>query len=154
MPDLLAMVEAARQDGVDLVISSTYRSYQRQESIYNYHVRQYGKKQADRESAQAGKSQHQLGTTIDFGSITDAYADTEAGKWLAKKSSEYGFSLSYPQDMEWLTGYRYECWHFRYIGREGTEICDEFFMGIQQYYLEFLHNNRTRFESLRRKTED
>jgi D-alanyl-D-alanine carboxypeptidase len=109
-------------------------------------VKAYGKEQADRESAQPGKSQHQLGLTIDFGSITDEFAYTPEGKWLRENSWKYGFSLSYPEDMEWLTGYRHECWHFRYITPLGTKMEKEFFNGIQQYMLQYWKDYQTYFK--------
>ena len=142
MPDVLAMAEAARQEGIDFVFSSAYRSYAYQKKVYERNVGVLGKEQADRESAQPGKSQHQLGTAIDFGSITDEFADHPAGIWLAEHAWEYGFSLSYPEGMEELTGYRYESWHFRHISRKGTEMEREFFSGIQQYFLHFLQQHR------------
>ncbi len=142
MPDTLAMTEAAKNESITLVFSSTYRSYKYQDALYKRNVNRYGKETADRESAKPGASQHQLGTTIDFGSITDDFAYTPAGKWLSKHAWEYGFSLSYPNGYEELTGYRYECWHFRYLTRIGTLIEKDFFEGIQQYFLEFLFDKR------------
>lgn len=142
IPDLLAMAEAARAEGISLPISSTFRSYEYQEKVFQYNVEQLGEKQAKRESAEPGKSQHQLGTTLDFGSITPAFADTEAGKWLEEYAWEYGFSLSYPEGFEDITGYMHESWHYRYIGRTGTRLEREFFSGIQQYMLEFIHEIR------------
>ena len=142
VPDLLAMAESARAEGISLPISSTFRSYEYQEKVFQYNVEQLGEQQAKRESAEPGKSQHQLGTTIDFGSITPAFADTEAGKWLEEYAGEYGFSLSYPEGFEDITGYMHESWHYRYIGRTGTRLEREFFSGIQQYMLEFIHEIR------------
>ena len=143
MPDLLSMVEAARIDDVELAISSTYRSYEYQSEVYARHVSKYGREQADRESARPGKSQHQLGTTIDFGSVSDEFADTDAGRWLIRRAWEFGFSLSYPNGYEELTGYRHEVWHYRYIGRTASRLEQEFFGSVQQYMLEFLHANRS-----------
>jgi D-alanyl-D-alanine carboxypeptidase len=149
MPDLLEMASAAHKDGVTLVFSSGYRSYEYQISVYEREVKMYGKETADRESARAGMSQHQLGTAVDFGSITDAFADTRAGKWLAAHAWEYGFSLSYPRGYEELTGYRYESWHYRYMTRSGTLIQREFFGDVQQYLVEFLNENRATLQSRR-----
>lgn len=149
MPALIEMARAARRDGVTLTFSSGYRSYEYQISVYQREVKMYGKEKADRESAQAGMSQHQLGTAIDFGSITDAFADTRAGKWLVAHGGEYGFSLSYPRGYEDVTGYRYESWHYRYITRSGTLLQREFFHDVQQYLLEFLHENRATLQSTR-----
>lgn len=147
MPDLLAMVEAARIAGVELPLSSTFRSYSYQKNLWERNVEQLGLEQASRESARPGTSQHQLGTTIDFGSITDAFADTPAGRWLAREAWKYGFSMSYPEGYEELTGYKYESWHFRHITRLGSYIEQEFFQGIQQYYLLFLHTHREMLEA-------
>jgi D-alanyl-D-alanine carboxypeptidase len=146
MPDVLAMTEAARQQGVELLFSSAYRSYEYQAEVFKRHVDELGEEQARRESAEPGKSQHQLGTAIDFGSITDEFAYTPAGKWLKENAWKYGFSLSYPKGHEDLTGYRHECWHFRYISRTGTELEQKFFMGIQHYLLSFLKENRRYLE--------
>jgi len=149
IPDLLAMVESSREQGIELVISSAYRSYSRQESIYNYNVRSLGREIADRESAKPGHSQHQLGTTIDFGSIDDSFASHPAGIWLSEHGWQFGFSLSYPPDSEKITGYRYEPWHYRYIGRHGARITREFFLDQQQYFLEFWKQKSSFFQKKR-----
>ena len=146
MPDLLKMNEDASAAGLRLVLSSTYRSYDYQERVFQYHVDTIGEEQAKRESAEPGKSQHQLGTTIDFGSITPAFGNTEEGKWLKKNAWKYGFSLSYPENTEDITGYIHEIWHYRWLGRVCTRLERDFFNGIQQYMLEFLHENRSTLE--------
>ncbi|MFP4565596.1 MAG: M15 family metallopeptidase [Spirochaetaceae bacterium] len=142
IPDLLAMVEAARQDGILLPISSTYRSYEYQAGLFERHVEDLGEEEASRVSARAGTSQHQLGTAVDFGSITLEFADTDAGRWLAAHTGEYGFSMSYPDGHEELTGYSYEPWHFRWLGRTATEMETAFFDGLQQHMLEFWHEHQ------------
>lgn len=149
MPDVLAMNEAALIDGVSLVFSSTYRSYDYQKGLYARNVAWYGEEQASRESAKPGESQHQLGTTIDFGSITDAFGETDAGKWLFQHAWEYGFSLSYPDGYEELTGYRHEIWHYRYLGRMATRLEREFFDSVQHHLLTFLHEHRATLEAAR-----
>lgn len=133
------MAAAALGDGIKLVVSSTYRSWKYQEGLYDRNVRQLGKDVADRESAPPGASQHQLGTVVDFGSITDDFAETAAGKWLAENAARFGWSLSFPDGYESVTGYRWECWHYRYIGTEATAFQKEWFNDIQQYLLEFIH---------------
>lgn len=137
MPDLLAMVEAARQDGITLDISSAYRSYSYQTWLFDFWVERLGQEQAERSSARPGASQHQLGTAIDFGSITGPFAEHPAGRWLAREAHHFGFSLSYPGNLEEITGYIFEPWHFRYIGRPGTALEQRFFGGIQQFMMEF-----------------
>ncbi|MFA7565566.1 MAG: M15 family metallopeptidase [Alkalispirochaeta sp.] len=147
LPDLFAMVVAARQDGVILDLSSTYRSHTYQTGLFQYWVDQLGLEEAERVSARPGSSQHQLGTTIDFGSITDDFAEHPAGRWLAEHAWKYGFSLSYPRGWEEQTGYSYEPWHFRWISRPATYMEREFFGGIQQKMLEYLYENRSKFEA-------
>jgi D-alanyl-D-alanine carboxypeptidase len=145
LPDILAMAEAAREAGTELLLSSTYRSYAYQKTIYERIVREMGREAADRESARPGHSQHQLGTAVDFGSISDDFTGTPIERWLRENARIYGFSLSYPKGYEEITGYRHESWHYRYIGRPAAEMEREFFGGIQQYTLEFLHKNRGYF---------
>lgn len=142
IPDLQKMNESAKKEGLRLILSSTYRSYEYQERVYQYHVENLGEEQARRESAGPGKSQHQLGTVIDFGSITPEFGNTPEGKWLRNNASDYGFSLSYPEDSEDLTGYIHEIWHYRWLGIEGTRLEREFFNGFQQHMLVFLHEHR------------
>lgn len=151
MPDALAMSEAANQAGIELVFSSAYRSYDYQDAVYSRNVNQLGKARADRESARPGTSQHQLGTAVDFGSITDAFADTPEGKWLYKNAWKYGFSLSYPDGYESLTGYRHEIWHYRYITRQAAYLEREFFDSVQHLLLYFLAANREALEESRER---
>ncbi|MGA2477962.1 MAG: M15 family metallopeptidase [Spirochaetia bacterium] len=151
MPAVMELAAAARKDGVPLVFASGYRSFEYQKYIYAREVKAYGQAMAERESARPGASQHQLGTAVDFGSITDAFAGTRAGRWLAAHAEEHGFSLSYPQGYEAVTGYRYESWHYRFITKAGTLLQKRYFGDIQQYMLEFLDTNRTTFEAKRVK---
>lgn len=132
------MGQAAIKDGVTLMVSSAYRSYQYQKNLFARYASQYGEAEAERFSARAGTSQHQLGTVFDFGSITDDFAKTKQGRWLTAHAGEFGFSLSFPQGYEAVTGYKWECWHFRYIGCAACEIQQKWFGNIQQYTLEVL----------------
>lgn len=132
------MARAAKADGVTLVASSSYRSYEYQEKLYDRNVRELGKAAADRESAPPGASQHQLGTAVDFGSITDDFALTRAGRWLAAHAGEWGWSLSFPEGYEAVTGYRWECWHYRYVGKDAVALQDRWFGGVQQWMIEFV----------------
>jgi D-alanyl-D-alanine carboxypeptidase len=133
------MAAAAAKEGLTLTASSAYRSYDYQVQVYERNVRQMGREEADRESARPGHSQHQLGLVVDFGSITDAFARTAEGRWLAVNASRFGWSLSYPDGHEEITGYRWESWHYRYAGRQLAEFIDTYFDGIQQYALRFIH---------------
>jgi len=135
---LRAMSSAASADGVTLLVSSTYRSYEYQKNLFAGYVAEMGEKEAARVSALPGTSQHQLGTAMDFGSITDAFALTTAGKWMAANAGRFGFSLSFPKGMEAVTGYVWESWHFRFIGKEAVTMQDEYFGGVQHYLMLFL----------------
>lgn len=136
---LRKMAVAAKAEGITLLVSSTFRTYDYQKRLYERNVREMGKEAADRESAMPGSSQHQTGTAIDFGSITDAFAEHESGIWLAENANKYGFSLSYPQGYEPVTGYRWECWHYRYIGLPAVFMQEKWFNNVQQYMLDFIH---------------
>jgi len=133
------MAAAARSEKLTLTVSSTYRPYSYQVNVYKRKVRESGQQAADRVSARPGHSQHQLGLTIDFGSITNAFARTAEGRWIAANASRFGWSLSYPQGYEEITGYSWESWHYRYTGKELAKFIDTYFEGIQQYALRFLH---------------
>jgi zinc D-Ala-D-Ala carboxypeptidase len=150
MPAVLELEAAANKSGITLVFSSGYRSFEYQKFVYAREVTMYGQETADRESARPGMSQHQLGTAIDFGSITDDFAGTPAGRWLADHAGDYGFSLSYPQGYERETGYRYESWHYRFITKQGALLQKRYFGDVQQYLLQFLHEHRAVLESRRR----
>ena len=136
---LKEMALAARKDGISLLVSSTFRSYEYQDKLFQRWVAIDGLEEAERESARPGTSQHQLGTAIDFGSIDDDYADTKPGRWLSENAERFGFSLSFPKAYEPVTGYRWECWHFRYIGNDAVAMQKKWFNDVQQYLLEFVY---------------
>lgn len=119
---LVEMFKAARENGLDLTVTSAYRSYQTQIVTFNHWVAVSGLAAAEQISARAGHSQHQLGTAVDLSAsnvgnnLSSDFGSTAAGKWLAANSYRYGFILSYPAGKEAVTGYAYEPWHIRYIG--------------------------------------
>ena len=132
------MAQVALNDGIRLLVSSAYRSYSYQENLFNYWVSVDGLEEAERESSRPGTSQHQLGTAVDFGSISDDFDKTQMGQWVYKNAADYGWSLSFPKGYEDVTGYRWECWHFRYIGKNACRFQQKWFGGIQQFMLEFI----------------
>jgi D-alanyl-D-alanine carboxypeptidase len=146
---LAEMAEAASSEGIVLDASSAYRSYDYQAGLFQRYVDQMGAEEAARVSARPGHSQHQLGTAVDFGSITLAFGATPAGKWLAEEAWRFGFSLSYPEGAEEITGYSYEPWHFRYLGRDATRLERVYFAGMQQWMLSFLHQHGEELLALR-----
>jgi len=136
---LKEMATAARSEKLRLTVSSAHRPYNYQSKLYKRNVKALGQHKADMGTARPGYSQHHLGLTVDFGSVTNAFAKTAESRWLAANASRFGWSLSYPEGCEEITGYRWESWHYRYIGKELAEFIDTYFDGIQQYALRFLH---------------
>jgi zinc D-Ala-D-Ala carboxypeptidase len=147
MDDLAAMSDAARADGVTLTVSSAWRSGDTQEALWNAALATQPREQVARELAAPGHSQHQLGTVMDLGSIDDAFAETPAGRWMAANAWRFGWSLSYPQGGENETGYRWESWHYRWIGRPAAELVHVFFGDSQQRFLEFYTAAETVFRA-------
>lgn len=137
--DLLAMLQGAKADGINLVICSPYRDLNRQQVLFNRKIKAYMGKgmsymDAYKVSSQAvtvpGASEHQIGLALDivcdsYSSLNEGFGDTQAGKWLAEHSCEYGFTLRYPKGKEYITSIEYEPWHFRYVGKEAATMMKE-----------------------------
>lgn len=119
---LKEMADAAKADGHTLDGTSAYRDYALQTELYNADVAANGQEAADKQTAKPGTSEHQTGLAVDISAagvgcaLEECFGDTDAGKWLAEHSWEYGFILRYAQGATGTTGYDYEPWHFRYIG--------------------------------------
>jgi len=139
--DFLAMFEDMQEDGIDISVSSAYRSYETQEYTFLYWVKYNGGsiEAADRISARPGHSEHQLGTTLDIVTaetnyrLGENFANTRAGKWLQDNAYKYGFVMSYPQGQEDITGYKFEPWHWRYIGKENAIKHQESGLNLIEY---------------------
>lgn len=116
------MFAAARADSIRLSTVSGYRSYSKQNAIYDHKVNSAGAETADSLVALPGSSEHQLGLAMDVtrsgsSSLSSQFANTAEGKWVAENAHLYGFIVRYPQGMEETTGYSYEPWHIRYVGK-------------------------------------
>lgn len=136
IPDLLRMMKAAKEDGINLEIRSPYRDMNRQVYLFNRKIKDYMKQGMSYMDAYAvssrtvtvpGASEHQIGLALDItsdthSSLTKSFGDTEAGKWLAEHGCEYGFIVRYPEGKEYVTGIDYEPWHLRYVGVEAATI--------------------------------
>ena len=128
--------------GLNLYISSGYRSYYDQKYIYNGYVNRDGQAAADRYSARAGHSEHQTGLAFDLNTINASFANTPEGKWVEANCYKYGLILRYPKGKEGITGYMYESWHLRYVGVElasklyndGEWLTLEEYFGIDSKY--------------------
>lgn len=121
---LESMFATAKQDGITLNAVSGYRSYKTQQGLFNYYVKVQGLATAEKFSAHPGQSEHQTGLAMDVSSpgyhdqLEDGFGDTPAGKWLAAHCADYGFIIRYPKGKEKITGYAYEPWHVRYVGKD------------------------------------
>ncbi|PFO04981.1 peptidase M15 [Bacillus sp. AFS076308] len=113
----------AKQAGVSLLGVSAYRSHAAQTALFNHYVSIDGVKAAKTYSAVPGTSEHETGLAIDVTggdgkcAAEDCFAGTTAAKWLEKHAAEYGFIIRYPKGKDDITGYQYEPWHLRYVGK-------------------------------------
>ncbi|MDE5584496.1 MAG: M15 family metallopeptidase [Ruminococcus sp.] len=137
----------ASMEGLNIYLSSGFRSYDTQDYIYNDYVARDGQEKADTYSARPGYSEHQSGLAIDVNQIDDTFIGTPEAVWLEEHCWEYGFILRYPQSKQHITGYKYESWHIRYVGTDmsykihskAMEMGDPYltleeYFGIDSYY--------------------
>lgn len=127
------MREDAEEEDISLWIRSSFRSYETQEELYDRYAERDGKDEADRYSARPGYSEHQSGLAFDVNSIDDEFENTPEGKWLAENCWKYGFIIRYPKDKEEVTGYMYEPWHIRYLGKDVAEKVYESGLTLEEY---------------------
>ena len=114
---------AKEEEGYILVAVSGYRSYGKQASIHQRKIQTVGKKEALRVSAPAGCSEHQLGLAMDVGrksntNLSKSFGDSPEGQWVAENAHRFGFIIRYKAEWEDVTGYMYEPWHIRYVGKD------------------------------------
>ena len=137
----ISMFNDAKKENITLIVNSSYRSYQDQEETYNNYSTWYSKEEADKIAARPGFSEHQTGLTIDimtYGSNRNNFEETDAFKWLENNAYKYGFILRYPKDKEYLTGYSYESWHYRYVGDEVASYIKDNNITFDEYYAYYL----------------
>ena len=134
--DFNKLMADAQQAGNPIYVISSYRSYSNQASTYQGWVNRDGQALADTYSARPGHSEHQTGLAVDLGNGTCdleiCFGNTIAGKWLAMNAHEYGFIIRYLDGKDNVTGYQYEPWHLRYVGKElaselNNKTLEEFF---------------------------
>ena len=139
--EFIGLYNAAKEDGQDVIINSSYRDYQYQYDLYNRYISWYGQKKTDEMAARPGFSEHQTGLTVDvttYGANENTFQDTEEFAWLQNHAHEYGFILRYPEGKEYLTGYEYESWHYRYVGVDIATYIYEHDITFDEYYAFFL----------------
>lgn len=134
------MQSAAYKDSISLFIASGFRSYSYQKNLYNSYKARDRKEIADTYSARAGYSEHQTGLAFDINNPSSTFDNTKEAKWLAKNCTKYGFIIRYQKSKEKITGYKYESWHIRYLGKSLAKKvtksgkCLEEYLGITSEY--------------------
>lgn len=131
---------AGEKEGIELYGVSGYRSYARQKQIYDKNIATRGQAATDAVSAKPGSSEHQTGLTIDVSAksvnfrLDQSFGDTKEGKWLAKNAHLYGFIIRYPYGKSKITGYSYEPWHIRFVGKTVATYLYENKLTLEEYY--------------------
>ncbi|CRZ35605.1 D-alanyl-D-alanine carboxypeptidase [Herbinix hemicellulosilytica] len=131
---------AALKEGYTLYGISGYRSYNRQKEIFLNNLIRKGKTHTLKYSAAPGTSEHQTGLAMDVSSksvnlkLVTAFANSPEGKWLAEHAHEFGFIIRYPKDREEITGYAYEPWHIRYVGKQLATYLYTNNLTLDEYY--------------------
>lgn len=134
------LISDSNKKGLDIVYRSGYRPYQEQDQLYKDYVARDGEKRANQYSAKPGQSEHQTGFAFDVGSnnITNdfktTFGDTNEGKWIKKHAHEYGFIVRYLEDKEEVTGYQYEPWHLRYVGKDLAKTIYNKNITLEEYF--------------------
>ena len=137
------MYVKAKSEGLNLIITSSYRTYKDQDRIWNSYAIRESEEWADAYAARPGYSEHQTGLALDivtYKSTMDNFDETPEAKWLADNAYKYGFILRYPKDKENLTGYDYEPWHYRYVGVENAKKIYKEGITFEEYYAYYVEN--------------
>lgn len=149
-PSLQLMMDDAREAGLDPMICSSFRTWEKQEELYDKKVQSlleqgFSQKEAEAQAkewvAYPGTSEHQIGLAVDI--VDTAYQqldkkqeDTKVQKWLIEHCAEYGFILRYPTGKSEITGIGYEPWHYRYVGKEVAQVIMEQGICLEEYLLQ------------------
>lgn len=135
---LIKMIDDAKKENINLFVVSGYRTNEKQESLFNNSVNKNGLNHALLYSAKKGHSEHQLGLAVDLVSVENSFENTKEYKWLKQNAYKYGFIERYPKGKEFITGYGYEPWHYRYLGIEiSTKIYQEN-ITYEEYVVKYL----------------
>ena len=137
------MLEDAKAFGMDIVITTAYRSYNLQKIIFENNVEKSGSiEEANKTSAKPGQSEHQTGLAADLSSskldysLDTKFGELDEGKWISDNSWKYGFILRYPEDKTEITGYSYEPWHIRYVGKEFAKFIKDNNLTLEEFILQ------------------
>lgn len=136
------LFEGAAQDGITLYATSGYRSYSTQKAIFDRKLEKMSEKAANASVAKPGYSEHQTGLAMDLEGqttlgtgLTEAFGESPEGIWVAENCYKYGFIIRYPKGKTNITGYIYEPWHVRYVGREAAAEIKELDVTFEEYIL-------------------
>lgn len=133
------LFSGAKKDGIYLLGVSAYRSYVTQKGLFNSYADKDGEQRAETYSAVPGHSEHETGLAIDVTggngkcAAEDCFAGTKEAAWLANHAYEYGFIVRYPKGKESITGYEYEPWHIRYVGKKVAKEIQEKGITLEEY---------------------
>ncbi len=126
----------ASKENYKVIAMSTYRSYEYQVDLYNKYVKSDGKDAADTYSGRPGNSEHQTGLAVDVYNQTETYTNFEKTKeynWMQENAYKYGFILRFPKDKENETGYEFESWHYRYVGKDIAKYIHKHNITLEEY---------------------
>lgn len=126
----------ASKENYKVIAMSTYRSYEYQVDLYNKYVKSDGKEAADTYSGRPGNSEHQTGLAVDVYNQTETYTNFEKTKeynWMQENAYKYGFILRFPKDKENETGYEFESWHYRYVGKDIATYIHKHNITLEEY---------------------
>ena len=141
-PYLVAMIDAARKDGVWMSVCSPYRSYAIQSMLFNNKVNSVIKAGTPADQAEAvaarsvarpGTSEHQTGLAVDINTASSAFESQPAYAWLKEHAQEYGFILRYPENKTDITGIKYEPWHWRFVGINAAKEMNRLGVTLEEY---------------------
>ena len=138
------MADAARKEGLSMRVVSSYRTESYQAGLYNNKLYSTGRVNADNYSARPGHSEHQTGLAVDINSTKGSFEYTSEFKWLQQHAHEYGFIMRYPRGKEWITGYAYEPWHYRFVGVDAATVIHNEGITYEEYYAKYVDMNEYR----------
>lgn len=142
--NFIDMFYDAKEEGLTLIITSGYRDYKLQKELYEEYQIDYGEEGADKVAARAGFSEHHTGLALDivtYDVIMEEFEKTDEFKWMQENAYKYGFILRYPKDKEYITGYSYESWHYRYVGKETAKTIHDLGITFDEYYAYYVKQN-------------
>ena len=135
------MCQAANDTNLKIRAISAYRSYEYQEQLYNNYISKDPQDLVDTYSARPGYSEHQTGLVVDIDNIKTDYENfesTEEFKWMQDNAHLYGFILRYPKQKEDITGYQYESWHYRYVGKDVATFIKNNNLTLDEYIVRYI----------------